>query len=153
MVVSTTTPLPVVVVRTAFGPSAYHTIQPSFKSGEERGLQEFGISEEVIREDGWYWLAAGPRTATSGERSIWALFYVCPSRFLDVDGTRALTCFQRSKMGSVKSPWLRCRPHSIFLSNLVLDPAIYHHDSRPSAGLSKIGPFRTYGTGQWAEAL
>ena len=54
--------------------------QASFKSGEERGLQESimhhtgaepHVWEEVIQENAWYWLAAVPRTVTSGERSIW----------------------------------------------------------------------------------
>jgi hypothetical protein len=57
-------PLPVVVVK-----AVYHTIQSH--SREEKGLQGFvmhntgvepRVPEEIIREKGWYWPAAVPRT-------------------------------------------------------------------------------------------
>ena len=56
----------------------------TIKSGKEKGLQESGtrhdtgaepcVWEEAIRENGWYWLAAVPRTVTSRGRSIWTHF-------------------------------------------------------------------------------
>jgi len=78
------------------------------------GLQESVTTQahnKVMRENGWYWLAAVPRTVTSGERSIWTFFYY-------------------SKMAAICDCVVDLSSQSILLSNLVLGWQFYRHDSQ-----------------------